>query len=99
MSLKAKLEAVTYAAEEPVTLAQLAALFATDALDWKAEREAASALDSLESTCLLYTSSTVAHPGSACSYLYRCQLLSRFERWPKGHGPDHACLLYTSRCV
>ena len=50
MSLKAKLEAVTYAAEEPVTLAQLAALFATDALDWKAEREAASALDSLEST-------------------------------------------------
>ena len=50
MSLKAKLEAGTYAAEEPVTLAQLAALFATDALDWKAEREAASALDSLEST-------------------------------------------------
>ena len=50
MSLKAKLEAVIYAAEEPVTLAQLAALFATDALDWKAEREAASALDSLEST-------------------------------------------------
>ena len=35
MSLKAKLEAVIYAAEEPVTLAQLAALFAPDALDWK----------------------------------------------------------------
>ena len=50
MSLKAKLEAVTYAAEEPVTLAQLAALFVTAALDWKAKREAASALDSLEST-------------------------------------------------
>ena len=30
MSLKAKLEAVIYAAEEPVTLAQLAALFAAD---------------------------------------------------------------------
>ncbi len=43
MSLKAKLEAVIYAAEEPVTLAQLAALFATDALLWKAEQEAASA--------------------------------------------------------
>jgi segregation and condensation protein B len=43
MSLKAKLEAVIYAAEEPVTLAQLAALFATDALEWKAEQEAASA--------------------------------------------------------
>ena len=43
MSLKAKLEAVIYAAEEPVTLAQLAALFATDALESKAEQEAASA--------------------------------------------------------
>jgi len=38
MSLKAKLEAVIYAAEEPVTLAQLAALFAADALEWKAEQ-------------------------------------------------------------
>jgi segregation and condensation protein B len=36
MSLKSKLEAVIYAAEEPVTLAQLAALFAPDALEWKA---------------------------------------------------------------
>jgi len=36
MSLKAKLEAVIYAAEEPVTLAQLTALFAPDALEWKA---------------------------------------------------------------
>jgi segregation and condensation protein B len=43
MSLQAKLEAVIYAAEEPVTLAQLAALFASDALAWKAEQEAASA--------------------------------------------------------
>jgi segregation and condensation protein B len=43
MSLKAKLEAVIYAAEEPVTLAQLAALFAADALEWKAAQEAASA--------------------------------------------------------
>jgi segregation and condensation protein B len=43
MSLKAKLEAVIYAAEEPVTLAQFAALFAADALEWKAEQEAASA--------------------------------------------------------
>src|ERR1035438_8899009 len=43
MSLKAKLEAVISAAEEPVTLAQLAALFAADALEWKAEQEAARA--------------------------------------------------------
>ena len=37
MSLKAKLEAVIYAAEEPVTLAQLASLFAEEALAWKAD--------------------------------------------------------------
>jgi segregation and condensation protein B len=43
MSLKAKLEAVIYAAEEPVTLAQLAALFAADALEWKAQQQAVSA--------------------------------------------------------
>ena len=43
MSLKAKLEAVIYAAEEPVTLGQLAALFADDAFECKAQQEAASA--------------------------------------------------------
>ncbi len=43
MSLKAKLEAVIYAADEPVTPAQLAALFADEALEWKAEQEAAAA--------------------------------------------------------
>jgi segregation and condensation protein B len=43
MSLKAKLEAVIYAAEEPVTLAQLAALFVDEALEWKAEQDAAAA--------------------------------------------------------
>jgi segregation and condensation protein B len=42
MSLKAKLEAVIYAAEEPVTLAQLAALFAAEAFEWKAEQSANS---------------------------------------------------------
>jgi segregation and condensation protein B len=48
MSLKAKLEAVIYAAEEPVTLAQLTALFAADALDWKALQQAASAEQAAE---------------------------------------------------
>jgi segregation and condensation protein B len=43
MSLKAKLEAVIYAAEEPVMPAQLAALFADEALEWKAEQDAAAA--------------------------------------------------------
>jgi segregation and condensation protein B len=48
MSLKAKLEAVIYAAEEPVTLNQLAALFAADALEWKAAEEAAAAEQTAE---------------------------------------------------
>ncbi len=43
MSLKAKLEAVIYAADEPVTLTQLAGLFTNEALEWKAERDAAAA--------------------------------------------------------
>ncbi len=43
MSLRAKLEAVIYAAEEPVTLAQLAGLFAEEALAWKADQETAAA--------------------------------------------------------
>ena len=48
MSLKAKLEAVIYAAEEPVTLNQLAALFAADALEWKAQQEAMAAEQTAE---------------------------------------------------
>jgi segregation and condensation protein B len=43
MSLKAKLEAVIYAAEEPVSLTQLTALFAADALAWKSAQESAAA--------------------------------------------------------
>jgi segregation and condensation protein B len=43
MSLRAKLEAVIYAAEEPVTLAQFAGLFAEEAMEWKAEQQAAVA--------------------------------------------------------
>ncbi len=56
MSLKAKLEAVIYAAEEPVTLAQLASLFAADALEWKAQQETASAQQAAE------TASEAAQP-------------------------------------
>ncbi len=48
MSLKAKLEAVIYASEEPVTLAQLATLFASEALEWKAEQDAAAAASAAE---------------------------------------------------
>ncbi len=48
MSLKAKLEAVIYAAEEPVTVAQFAFLFSDEALEWKAEQEAAAAAQAAE---------------------------------------------------
>ena len=43
MSLKSKLEAVIYAAEEPVTLTQLATLFGAEALEFKAKQEVAAA--------------------------------------------------------
>ncbi|MFP5227756.1 MAG: SMC-Scp complex subunit ScpB [Acidobacteriota bacterium] len=42
MSLKARIEAVIYAAEEPVTLAQLASLFRDEALASRAARSAAA---------------------------------------------------------
>ena len=42
MSLKSKLEAVIYAAEEPVTLGQLATLFGAEALELKAAQAAAA---------------------------------------------------------
>ena len=45
MSLKARIEAVIYAAEEPVTLAQLAALFGPEALEQKQAREEARAAE------------------------------------------------------
>jgi segregation and condensation protein B len=48
MSLKAKLEAVIYAAEEPVTLAQLAIIFADEALAFRDEQEAARAAEAEE---------------------------------------------------
>jgi segregation and condensation protein B len=48
MSLKAKLEAVIYAAEEPVTLAQLAIIFAGEAFEWKAEQDAARAQEAAQ---------------------------------------------------
>jgi segregation and condensation protein B len=44
MSLRAKIEAVVYAAEEPVTLAQLVAVFAPEVREiWQAEQESAAA--------------------------------------------------------
>jgi segregation and condensation protein B len=45
MSLKAKIEAVIYAAEEPVTLAQLAALFQAEALENRRARLAEQAVE------------------------------------------------------
>ena len=45
MSLKAKIEAVIYAAEEPVTLAQLTALFQAEALEERRVRLAEQAVE------------------------------------------------------
>jgi segregation and condensation protein B len=61
MSLKAKLEAVIYAAEEPVTLAQFAMLFSHEAFSWKAEREARN----LELTLVVDTPEAVEEAAGA----------------------------------
>ena len=45
MSLNAKIEAVIYAAEEPVTLAQLTALFQAEALEERRVRVAEQAVE------------------------------------------------------
>ena len=65
MSLKAKLEAVIYAAEEPVTLSQLATLFAAEALEWKLAQEAASAKIAGESVA----DPAQSHLGEGLEYL------------------------------
>jgi segregation and condensation protein B len=50
MSLRAKIEAVVYAAEEPVTLAQLAAVFGPEVREiWQAEQQEASAASTEDS--------------------------------------------------
>lgn len=50
MSLKAKIEAVIYAAEEPVTLAQITALFQPELLEERAARVSAEAASQVESS-------------------------------------------------
>jgi segregation and condensation protein B len=51
MSLRAKIEAVVYAAEEPVTLAQLVAVFAPEVREiWQAEQQEAAAAAEDEAT-------------------------------------------------
>ena len=65
MSLKAKLEAVIYAAEEPVTLAQLSTLFTADALEWKAEQEAVRAEAAAEDAAVVTEPLPLEpHPGN-----------------------------------
>ena len=59
MSLKAKIEAVIYAAEEPVTLAQLAALFHSEALE---ERRARLSEETME-VAAIASASFAAEPG------------------------------------
>jgi segregation and condensation protein B len=69
MSLRAKIEAVVYAAEEPVSLAQLAAVFAPEVREiWQAERdEAAAAISPAEDQAAAEEPSTeaIAEPAEA----------------------------------
>jgi segregation and condensation protein B len=58
MSLRAKIEAVIYAAEEPVTLAQLAALFHAEALEERRIRLAEGAADA----AFVSSASAIADP-------------------------------------
>ncbi|MGB6193642.1 MAG: SMC-Scp complex subunit ScpB, partial [Terracidiphilus sp.] len=88
MSLKAKLEAVIYAAEEPVTLAQLAALFTAEALEWKAEQEAAAAAAKEAEPAQAATSQAML--GEGLEYLGLEQTPAFYaseESAPEGTGP------------
>jgi segregation and condensation protein B len=80
MSLKAKLEAVIYAAEEPVTLSQLVFLFAEDAFAWKAERDAENLklVTSVESAV-----EQAGEPGPADSTLELADLVEVVEAEPQ----------------
>jgi segregation and condensation protein B len=69
MSLKAKLEAVIYAAEEPVTLTQLAALFTAEAFEWKAEQDAAAASAVAAAEAALETPNPLPHLSEGLEYL------------------------------
>ncbi len=70
MSLKAKLEAVVYAAEEPVTLSQLATIFAEEVLQGLAEEPSPEVEPEPEQIALLEVSPEVsqdAQPAAAVS--------------------------------
>src|SRR5580692_2295510 len=69
MSLKAKLEAVIYAAEEPVTLTQLAALFAAEAFEWKAEQDDAAASAVAAAEAASETPQPLRHLSEGLEYL------------------------------
>jgi segregation and condensation protein B len=69
MSLKAKLEAVIYAAEEPVTLTQLAALFAAEAFAWRAEQDAAAASAVAAAEAALEAPKPLPHLSEGLEYL------------------------------
>ena len=96
MSLKAKLEAVIYAAEEPVTLAQLAALFADDAFEWKAQQEAASAEQAAETAQPLpllndefaYLEPETAPPDSASVFAEQAEQTEQVAEAQSGFSPE-----------
>jgi len=90
MSLKAKLEAVIYAAEEPVTLAQLALLFTEEALAWKAEQEAdanTTAADAEASQPSAPVNAEFAYPEAESEQPDETAEISEFESESTGEAP------------
>jgi segregation and condensation protein B len=69
MSLKSKLEAVIYASEEPVTLAQLATLFGAEALEWKSAQEAAAAQKAAADSAAVAVDPSNAMVGEGLEYV------------------------------
>jgi len=68
MSLKAKFEAVIYASEEPVTLAQLASLFASELVpeqSWKADSSETTASETAEAVLAEIASGDTSERGAA----------------------------------
>jgi len=72
MSLKAKVEAVVYAAEEPVTLAQLAAAFSSDVLEEMAA-EASAAASAEPAELLAEPADAASAPAEAGSDLFQAE--------------------------
>ena len=95
MSLKSKLEAVIYASEEPVTLTQLATLFGAEALEWKAEQEAAAQKAASEAADTSQSGSSQPTIAEELEYLDLRTDDGRMLREPESADPGFAAVSQT----